>query len=190
MAQVWRFPCTPLADAAGVAATTVALSGSGMAKLPRVPAALLVRGARLAVRATLEASCTTTGSTATIGVYLGAPNSAIASKIAVALTGAMSFATGAAAWPALFTYDGTFRDLSPTAGVIHGQGTYKSGHVAAGGGLSAALVEFPLPVTAALRTVSTLVTTTDLEVDIGIAMSATTGTPSLTVTDLWAELSG
>jgi len=190
VAQVWRFPCTPLADAAGVAVTAAALTGSGIPKLPQVPAALLVRGGRLSVRATLEASCTTTGSTATIELRGGAAGSAIASKVQIAAISAVSFATGAAAWPGIFTYDGTFRDLSPTAGVIHGQGTYKSGHVAAGGGLAAALVEFPFPITAAARTVSTLNTSVNIELDIGITMSATTGAPSLTVTDLWAELSG
>lgn len=189
MAQVWRFPLTPLPVAAGVAVTAAALTGSGLGKLPQVPSALLVEGGRLSVLADLEASCTTTGSTAVIGLYGGVPGSAIGSKVLIAATAAMSFATGAAAWPAFFAYDGTFRALSATAGVLHGQGTYKSGHVAAGGGLSAALVEFPLPITAALRTV-TVLTAQNIELDIGITMSATTGTPSLTVTDLWAELSG
>ncbi len=189
MAQVWRFPCTPLPVAAGVAVTAAALTGSGLSKLPQVPAALLVEGGRLSVRANLEASCTTTGSTATVSLYGGAANTAIGSKILIAACSGLSFATGAAAWPAFFTYDGTFRSLGTSTGTIHGQGTYKSGHVAGGGGLSAALVEFPFPLTAAARLVSTLVVAQNIELDIGITMSATTGAPSLTVTDLWAELS-
>ena len=189
MAQVWRFPCQPMPIAAGIAVTAAALTGSGLAKLPQVPSSLLVEGGRLSVRANLEASCTTTGSTGVVALYGGLPGTAIGSKVLIAASPALSFATGAAAWPAFLTYDGTFRALSASAGVLHGQGTYKSGHVAGGGGLAVALTEFPLPITAALRTV-TVLTAQNIELDIGITMSATTGTPSLTVTDLWAELSG
>jgi len=190
MAQVWRFPLLPFPTGAGVAVTAAALTGSGLVKLPQIPASLLVEGARLSVRATLEASCTTTGSTATIELRGGAVNTAIATKLQIAAISSVSFATGAAAWPGIFTWDGTFRSLGTSTGTIHWQGTYKSGHVAAGGGLTAALVEFPFPGTAAARTMSTLVVAQNIELDIGITMSATTGTPSLTVTDLWAELSG
>lgn len=189
MAQVWRFPLTPLPIAAGVAVTAAALTGSGLGKLPQIPASLLVEGGRLSVRAHLEASCTTTGSTGVVGLYGGLPGTAIGSKVLIAASPSLSFATGAAAWPGFFTYDGTFRTLSATAGVLHGSGTFKSGFVAAGGGLAAALVEYPLPITLALRTV-TVLTAQNIELDLGITMSATTGTPSLTVTDLWAELSG
>lgn len=190
MAQVWRFPCTPLPNAAGAACTAAALTASGINPLPQIPATLLTEGSRLSVRANLEASCTTTGSTAVVALYGGAVGSAIGSKTLIAASGTLSFATGAASWPAFLTYDGTFRGLSSTAGQIHGSGTYKSGHIAAGGGLAVALIEYPLPVTLALRTVSTLNTSQNIELDIGITMSATTGTPSLLVTDLWADLSG
>ena len=45
------------------------------------------------------------------------------------------------------------------------------------------MVDTPLPITLALRTVSTLNTSQNIELDIGITMSATTGTPSLLVTN-------
>ena len=166
-------------------------TASGINPLPQIPATLLTEGSpAVGPREPGSVWCTTTGSTAVVALYGGAVGSAIGSKTLIAASGTLSFATGAASWPAFFTYDGTFRGLSSTAGQIHGSGTYKSGHIAAGGGLAVALIEYPLPITLALRTVSTLNTSQNIELDIGITMSATTGTPSLLVTDLWADLSG
>jgi hypothetical protein len=48
----------------------------------------------------------------------------------------------------------------------------------------------PMPVTAALRTVSTLNLSQVNEIDVGVTLSATAGSPSVTITGLWAELSG
>jgi hypothetical protein len=189
MAAVWRFPCTPFADAAGVAATALGPTGSGMAKLPRIPSALLVRGARAILQATFEVTSTSATPTVTVDFRLGAVGSAIGSKIVVCASPALVINVAATAWPGIMKYEGTFRDLSPTAGVINGQGTVKSGF-SASGGLAAQMLEFPMPVTAALRTVSTLVTSVDLEADVGITLSSVTGTPSILVTNLWAELAG
>ena len=187
--MVWRFPCTPFADGAGVAVNTVTLTGSGMTKLPAIPKALLVRGGHIALKATLEVTSTSATPTVLLDFRLGAPNSAIASKIILAQSPALAINVAATAWPGIMEYDGTIRDLSATAGVINGQGTVKSGFGAAGG-LALALAEFPMPITAALRTVSTLVTSVDLEADVGVTLSSVTGTPSVLITNLWAELSG
>jgi hypothetical protein len=189
MAQVWRFPLIPLPVAAGVAVTAAALTGSGLAKLPQIPAGVLVEGARLSVRSTFEVTSTSATPTVVMSVYAGAVGSAIGSKILVAASPALVINVAATAWPGILTYDGTFRTLSPTAGVINGQGTVKSGFSAAGG-LALQMQEFPMPITAALRTVSTLVTSQPIEVDIGVTLSSATGTPSILVTNLWAELSG
>jgi len=189
VAQVWRFPGTPMADAAGVAVTAASLTGSGMAKLPKIPASMLVRGGRLILQATLEITSTSATPTVILDFRVGAPGSAIASKIVLAASAALAINVAATGWPGIMKYEGTYRDLSATAGVVNGQGTVKSGFGAAGG-LSAAMVETPIPITVALRTVSTVVTTVDQEIDVGVTLSSVTGTPSVLITNLWAELSG
>jgi hypothetical protein len=189
MAQVWRFPGTPLQNAAGVAVTAAALTASGVNPLPRLPSGMLVEGGRMALKATFEVTSTSATPTVVMSFYAGAPASAIGSKILLAASPALVINVAATAWPGIMEYDGTFRNLSSTAGQINGQGTVRSGFAAAGG-LAVAMIEFPMPITAALRTVSTLNTSVDLEIDVGVTLSSVTGTPSVLVTNLWAELSG
>jgi hypothetical protein len=189
MAQVWRFPCTPLVDAAGVAVTAAALTGSGIAELPQVPSSVLVKGAHLSLHANFEVTSTSATPTVVMSFYAGAVGSVIGSKILIAASPALVINVAATSWPGIMKWDGRFSTLSPTAGVLHGSGAVKSGFSAAGG-LAAQLQEFPLPITLALRTVSTFNTSVPLEIDVGVTLSSVTGTPSVLVTDLFAELSG
>lgn len=191
MAQVWRFPLTPLPVGAGVAVTAAALTGSGIVKLPQIPPSLLVEGGRLSLRATGELTSTSATPTVVLDFRLGAVGSAIGSKTAVlAASSALVISSTATGWPFIMTWDGTLRTLSPSAGVIHGQGTVKVGFGTGTTGLTSALAEFPMPITAALRTVSNLNTSQVNEIDVGVTLSSVTGTPSVLITDLWAELSG
>jgi hypothetical protein len=187
MAQVWRFPLTPLQSAAGVAVTAAALTGSGLADLPQMPPSYLVQGGRLVLKATLEVTSTSSTPTLTLGFYIGSVGQAIGSKTAIAVSAALAISASATAWPAILEYDGTLRTLSSSAGVIHGQGVALSW---ANVGLTGTGVPNPMPTTAAARTVSTLNTSQVNEIDVGVTLSSTTGSPSVTVTDLWAELSG
>jgi len=48
----------------------------------------------------------------------------------------------------------------------------------------------PMPTTAAARTVSTLNTYQNNQIDVGVTLSVTTGSPSVTVTDVFFDLTG
>jgi hypothetical protein len=187
MATLWTWPLQPQASAAGTAVTAASLTASGVAPLPQLPGFLCQNGARLRLRATGELTSTSATPTVTLGFYFGGTGAAIGSKTALAVSGALAISASATAWPFIMEYDGTIRTLSPSAGVIHGQGiVYSWVNV----GLTGAGSVNPMPATAAARTVSTLNTQQNNEFDVGVTLSVTTGSPSVTVTDLWAELSG
>lgn len=188
MAQVWRFPLLPLSNSAPAGVTAAALTASGVNPLPQLPV-FTVAGGRLSLRATGELTSTSATPTVTLGFYIGSVGQAIGSKTAIAVSAALAINVAATAWPFIMEYDGTLRTESSSAGVIHGQGIVYSGFGAAGG-LSATMEPRPFPITAALRTVSTLNLSQVNEIDVGITLSSVTGTPSVTITDLWAELSG
>lgn len=186
MAQVWRFPLFPLQSAAGTAITAASLTASGIADLPQLPP-IAVSGSRLVIKATGEITSTSATPTCILGFYIGSIGQAIGSKTAIAVSAALGISASATSWPFIMEYDGTLRTLSSSAGVIHGQGTTEWwGNV----GLTGAATVNPMPTTAAARTVSTLNTSQVNEIDVGVTLSSTTGTPSVTITDLWAELSG
>lgn len=184
MAQQWRYPATPIPSGAGTPVTGAALtSGLGGLPLPQLPPVDRPAG-RLIIEAQIEASWPSTGGTVVLAVYLGAVGQAIGSKTLIAATASLSVASGAAAWPIMVRYSGRFRTLSPSAGVIYGQG-----EVLLGSSLTAWATS-PFPGTQALRTVSTLNTDQVNEIDFGITPSSATGTPSFTLADFAAEYSG
>ena len=187
MAQVWRFPLFPLqSSASGTAVTAAALTASGVNPLPQLPP-VTVQGSRLSLKATGEITSTSSTPTVTFGFYIGSVGQAIGSKAAIAVTTTLAISASATAWPFIMEYDGTLRTESSSAGVIHGQGiTFWWGNV----GLTGTGTPNPMPITQALRTVSTLNLSQVNEIDVGVTLSSTTGSPSVTVTDLWAELSG
>ena len=188
MAQVWRYPLFPLqSSASGTAVTAAALTASGMNPLPQLPP-VSVQGSRLSLRATGEFTSGSSTPTLVLAFYIGSVGQAIGSKLAICATTTLALPASATAWPFIMEYDGTLRTESSSAGVIHGQGIVY--YAANATGLSAAMTVNPMPITAALRTVSTLNLSQVNEIDVGVTLSATTGTPSVTITDLWAELSG
>jgi hypothetical protein len=189
MATLWRWPLTPQASAAGVAVTAAAPTGSGISPLPQLPAFVYQPGCHLFLRATGEVTSTSATPTVVLGFYFGATGSAIGSKAQSFVTAALAINVAATAWPFILEFDGTVRAVSGSAGAVHGQGICYQGFGAAGG-LSAALVPLPFPVTAAARSVATFNSMQNLEIDVGVTLSSVTGTPSVTVTDLWCDASG
>ena len=95
--------------------------------------------------------------------------------------------TSATAWPFQMEYEGEFRNLGGSAGSIHGQGKVESWFNV---GLTGDGTTNPMPTTAALRTVSTLNTYQNNQIDVGVTLSVTTGSPSVTVTDVFFDLTG
>jgi hypothetical protein len=185
MAQQWRYPLSPIPAGPGTAVTAAALtSGLGGLPLPQLPPVDRT-GGRLIIEAELEHTSTSATPTVILGVYLGSVGQAIGSKTVLAVSSALAISASAAAWPIMLYYSGKIKTLSPSAGVIYGQGWIKQGS-----SLTAFSSPVPFPITQALRTVSTLNTDQVNEVDLGITLSSTTGTPSFTVTDFSAEYSG
>lgn len=187
MATLWTWPAYPQANSAAGAVSSTGLTSSGFSPLPQIPTGVLQPGAHLRMRTTIEGTSTSATPTLTLGFYAGTVGQAIGSKSALAVTSAQAYLATTTAWELIMEYDGTIRTISTTAGVINGCGICYSW-------LNVALTGAPtitiFPLTAALRTVSTLVTNAAIELDVGGNLSSATGTPSWTVTNFWAEVSG
>lgn len=191
MATLWRFPCQPQQSAAGTAVTAAALtSGLIGTDFPVLPGAIYQPGARLALRAHGEITSTSATPTCTLGFYFGALGAAIGSETALCASAALAISASATAWPFTMIWNGTVRSLATGVsanGVLHGSGeVFWWGNV----GLTGAASVNPMPTTAAARTVSTFNTQAANQLDVGITLSVTTGAPSVTITDFWAELTG
>jgi hypothetical protein len=194
MAVLYRFPAQPQPYTAGTAVTAAALtSGLVGVALPVIPGGIITPGARLDLRAHLEITSTSATPTCSLGFYFGAVTGAaiaIGSEVLLgAATGIVISAT-ATAWALTMQYNGTFRQLATAGaanGIIHGSGEV---HSFWNTGLTAAGVVLPLGVTAAGRTVATYNTAVANQLDIGVTLTSVTGTPSVTVTDFWGEVTG
>ena len=194
MATLWRWPAQPQTNTTGTAVTAAALtSGLVAVNLPVIPGGILTPGARLNMRAHLEITSTSATPTCSLGFYFAAVTGsaiAIGSETLLGAATGIAISASATAWAATMVYNGTFRALATAGaanGVIHGSGEV---HSFWNTGLTAAGVLLPLGVTAAGRTVSTINTNVANQLDIGVTLTSTTGTPSVTVTDFWAEITG
>lgn len=194
MAVLYRFVAGPQPYTVGTAVTAAALtSGLVGVALPEVPGGIIQPGARLVLQANLEITSTSAIPTASLGFYFGqVTGSAIAIGSETLLGAATGIAISATAtgWAAIMRYDGTFRALATGGaanGTIHGSGTVTSFWNT---GLTAAGVVLPLGATVAGRTVATWNTAVANQLDIGITLTSVTGTPTVTVTDFWGEITG
>lgn len=193
MAVGWRLPLTPFVSGAGTAVTAAALtSGLATQPFPQIPPNLWVQGTRLILECHGEVTSTSATPTVILGFYVtssgGGLGQAIGSKLALGVTAALAISSSASAWPFDMRLVGTLRTVGPTnTAVVHVHGRCNSWFNV---GLSGDGTVNPLPITQALRTVSTVNVSQVNEVDVGITLSSTTGTPSVTITDFWGELSG
>jgi hypothetical protein len=155
-----------------------------------MPGGIFQPGARLNLRAHGEITSTSSTPTVILGFYFGAVAAAIGAETAFAVSAALPISASATAWPFTMIYNGTIRALSTGVsanGIIHGAGeVFWWGSV----GLTGAATVNPIPITAALRTVSTLNTQAANQIDVGITLSSTAGAPSVTITDIWGEVTG
>lgn len=185
MATVWRYPLQPTQYGAGTAVTAAALtSGFGGLVLPQLPP-IYAPGGRLVIESQLEHTSTSATPTLTLGIYMGSVGQAIGSKTLLAASSALAISASAAAWPIMLYLSARVRALSPSA-----MSLYMQGWILQGTALTTFASAVPFPITQALRTVSTLNTDQSNEIDLGITLSSVTGSPSVTMTDFAAELSG
>jgi hypothetical protein len=177
----WVAPVPPLNYASGTAfvGTSLLDISPGALLTPRqVPALVPELGTTLRVRAHGSVTCTTTGSTLTLGLYWGG----IAGVLLGGVTGGNSPASGAAAWPWWLEYEGEFRALG-SSGSIYGAGSLSWPTSLT------AWTNQPIPQTAAARTV-TVSTAAAQPVTIGANWSSATGAPSITCDRMNIELVG
>jgi hypothetical protein len=179
----WNAPVYPLSSAAGSAVTAAALTAA-YSPAPVIGGGQLNPGTRLIFEADLEMTSSSATPTLTLGFYIGAVGGAIGSATLIAATPAQAMSASAAAWPIKLRFRGRVQSLSPTAAVVHG-----TGELLYGTSLTAWTCS-PFPVTAAARTVSTLNTSQNNQLDVGVTLSSTTGSPSVTCTDFHAVTRG
>lgn len=138
----------------------------------------------------------TTGTTTTIiwGFYMNAQGTALSSSPAILAASAATaiVSTTSVAWPWQMWYRGVIRTMSTLAGtgaVIVGQG-----RLATPTSLTAFAADVPIPVTAALRTVTGTATALNTNipqtVSVAITPSATTNITSVTCDEHTCELIG
>jgi hypothetical protein len=184
MAVLYSYPPPGLSPSAGTAVTAAALTAGTPVPPPVIPGNTLIPGAKVLLEADLEMTSASATPTLTLGFYMGAVGAAIASAVVLAATPANAMSASAAAWPISLRYKGTIRAIGTTAGQIQGTGEQNYGTSLTAWGTS------PFPVTAAARVVSTLNTVQNDQLDVGVTLSSTTGTPSVTCTGFYAEVRG
>lgn len=189
MAVVWSFPVQPFDQAAGSPVTAAVLT-AGTPTPPPVAPPIQLAGTAIRITANGEITSTSATPTCALGFYFGAVGNAIGSQTALCVSAALPISASATAWPFMMKYEGTIRSLATSSGgngVIHGEGyVCWWGNV----GLTGAGSMNPMPTTAAARTVSTLNTNANIQFDVGVTLSVTTGSPSVTITDFNVELMG
>ena len=190
MAVVWSYPLSPFDVAAGSAVTGGTTLTAGTPTPPPVSPPIQLAGTAIRITANGEATSTSATPTVTLGFYISPEGTAIGSATALCTSMGLPLAATTTAWQFMMKYEGTIRSLSTSSGgngVIHGQGyVFWSGAT----GLTALGNIYPMPVTAAARTVSTINTYSNLQFDVGVTLSSTTGSPSVTITDFNVELMG
>jgi hypothetical protein len=173
--QYWVAPIPPFHTASGTAlANSTTLTDISAAPNIVLPANLLEPGSELEIRAMGQYSTTGTP-TLILGVYYGA-----VAGVALAAGTAMTTASGAAAFPWMLEYRGVVRANGST-GSINGQG-----RVYLGSSLVAFSV-FPIPATAATRTV-TIDTTTAKAITIGGTWGTASASNTVTCDDISVKL--
>ncbi len=187
MATLYRWPAGEQSSSAGSAVTAASPTFGTPDPPPVIPGSFLQNGAHVSLRAQVEITSTSATPTCTLGFYAGAVAGAIGSAAVLCVTTALAVSASATAWQCFLQYDGTIRTISKSVGAINGSGLFFSLFNV---GLTGTPVIGPMPQTAALRTVSTLNTQAAIQLDVGVTLSSTTGTPSVVVTNFWGEVTG
>ena len=169
-------PGFPIAD--GPSVTAAALTDASPTADPIIlPADLLEKGSRLILDASGSLNCTSATPTVILGFYYGGTGG-----VALAVSGTLAISASETLWPWALHWEGKVR-ATGSSGQIVG-----SGQVFNPTSLSA-WTNSPIPITAALRTV-TIDTTARKQLSVGCTFSVTTGTPTLVCTDFAAEIRG
>lgn len=168
-------PVGPFHTAAGSAFNTFTTKKSvDPLPVPVIPAGKLRIGSKVLIRANGEYSTTGTPTLAW-GLWFGTRALSITGDIA--LSSVITTPSGAAAFPWLMEWEGICNAIG-TAGSLLGQGTLVQGT-----SLTAAAT-FPIPITQALRTVSSFDTTIERAVGVSATWGTSSASNSITVNNL------
>ena len=164
-------PVGPFATASGAAtASFTTKQDVSPAPVPVIPAGKLRLGSKILIRANGEYSTTGTPNL-TFGLWFGTRALAITGDLA--LSSVIVTPSGAAALPWMMEWEGIVKTLG-TAGALQGQGTLVQGTSLT------ATSTFPIPITAALRSVASFDTT--IERAVGVSATWGTSSPSNSIT--------
>lgn len=180
----WSAPVPPPNAADGTPNTTASLAdispgGAVLNSAKTLYPGMLEVGTVVRLRARGELTQGTTANSLTIGFYYGA-----VAGVAIAAGAALAVSASAAAWPWWLEYEGEIRAIG-SSGSIKGIGYVNL--PAAATGLVSDSPQFPIPQTAAARTV-TIDTTVNKVITVGAAFSATTGGVTITCYGMSLEL--
>lgn len=180
----WVAPQPPLDYSDSAANATTSLTDTS----PIPPVVLfgyqVELGTRLRIYAQGELTTGTTADTLTIGFYYGG-----VAGVALAAGAAIAVATGGVAETSVpweMFYMGTIEALG-SSGSIKGMGRFIGPNIATP--LTGAMSHWPIPQTAAARTV-TIDTTANKNITVGTQWSATTGAPTIKCYSLTLEVIG
>lgn len=166
-------PVGPFATAARATNTFTTKQDVSPSPVPVIPAGKLRPGSKIHVKA--HGDYTTTGTpNLTLGFWLG--TRALSITTDVALSSVITTAT-ATAWPWWMEWDGICTSIG-TSGALVGQGQLQLGS-----SLTAFNAEVPIPISAALRTV-TIDTTIERAIGVSATWSASSASNQVTVNNL------
>lgn len=167
-------PVTPFHTAARATNTFTTKQDVSPAPVPVIPAGTLRPGSQ--IRLVARGDFSTTGTpNLTLGFWFGTRALSITGDIA--LSSAITTGSGAAAWPWEMSWDGICNAIGPSGTLLGG------GHLMLGTSLTAYSV-VPIPITAALRTVSSFDTTIERAIGVSATWSASSASNQVTVNTL------
>lgn len=165
--------CDPYHEAVGAAFNTFTTKKDVSPQpLPVISADTLRKGSKIHIKANGEYS-SLTGASLTFGFWFGTRAAVITGDIA--LSSVITTGTTPTAWPWWMEWEGICT-ANGTAGTLNGQGQLQTGS-----SLTAFNAEVPIPITAALRSVSGFDTTIDRAIGVSATWGASSASNSITV---------
>lgn len=172
-------PIGPFPTAAGASFNTFTTKQNvSPSPLPVIPAGKLRIGSKIQIRAVGEYSTTGTPNL-TLGFWFGTRAASITGDIALSSVITTATATN---WPWMMEWDGMVTAVG-TAGALLGQGLLRLGSA-----LTSFNAEVPIPISQALRTVSSFDTTIERAIGVSATWSASSASNNIIVNDLRALL--